>query len=282
MKKYVLVLMGIMVLVAWGCERSINFPLPYEGDRLVVNALFNPDRVMEVEVSQTAPALADTIPMVTHASVHVYADDSLLTGFVQIRPGTYQSVDGVRPRSGVVYRLEISAAGFDPVSSESLRLPAAPSFGQVRMDANWYLGDPPYHRLRLCRDPGVAPLLSYHMGVYRDLDLQEQVSAFPDLDTTSSASTPGSRLFDDQSFGQATSCFFLRVDPGSQLEPIDTAYIRIASVSESYYRYLIQRDTRPSGLEAVFFRPDSLISNLSGGYGIFGMEHVQLLRAIAQ
>jgi hypothetical protein len=283
MKKYVLVLMGTLVLVAWGCERSINFPLPYEGDRLVVNALFNPDTVMEVEVSQTVPALTDTIPMITNASVRVYADDSLLAGFVQIRPGTYQSVEGVRPRLGVAYRLEISADGFDPVFSEPVTLLAAASFGQVRLDANEYVGNPSYHRLRMCRDTGVGPFLSYQLELYRDSNLQErEVTSLPDLDTASSAFTPGSRLFDDQSFGQATSCFYRKVGVGSQLDPIDTVYIRLASVSDSYYRYQAQRATRPSGLGAVFSRPDSLITNLRGGYGIFGIEQVQWLRAIAE
>jgi len=275
-------LAGIMLLASWGCQRTINFSLPYEGDHLVVNAIFHPDRIMSVEVSQTAPALEDTIRLVDQASVWLYADGSLLDSLVYVGSGLYLSADSLRPQPDVSYQLAVVAPGFDSVFSEPVTMPAVPAFEPTHLDANWYRGNRNYHRLQMCQNDSAQASLFYRLVLYRDADLDRSLNTLSDLDTSSTPFTPGNGLFSDSAIDNDEGCFSLRVGDGSLANTTDTVYIHIQTVSEGYYRHLQSQRMRISGLETIFFRPDTLFTNINGGYGVFGIEQSRLYEVIAE
>lgn len=115
-----------MLCFCWmACEKPVNIPVPYDGDKIVVNTLLQPDSLLYLRVTRSQPPGASVFPEIPGAAV------SLKAGNVSI-PVSWQQIGGkgyfvsASPvQYGLRYSLEVSAAGLDTVYATDT-LPRAP------------------------------------------------------------------------------------------------------------------------------------------------------------
>lgn len=114
------------------CDTVIDLDLPEQEKTLVVNSLFTADEPIEVQVSSTIGAMdnQDSEP-VDNALVKLYKEDEPVDTLspkssdqAQSQGRRYFSQNYI-PESGNIYRIEVQADGYEPVSAAT-RLPEPP------------------------------------------------------------------------------------------------------------------------------------------------------------
>ncbi|MGK7396012.1 MAG: DUF4249 domain-containing protein [Candidatus Cyclobacteriaceae bacterium M3_2C_046] len=101
------------------CTEDILVDIPVQPEKLVINNLFSPDSLWQVQVSRTR-SIADTVAPddVSGAEVYIFHNQEPLEKLVEQSPGVYQSVK-YRPLPGELYQVKVKAGGLISVEAEN-------------------------------------------------------------------------------------------------------------------------------------------------------------------
>lgn len=125
----------LLICFCWmACEKAADIPVPYDGDKIVVNTLMQPDSLLYLRVTRSQPPGSSSFPEIPTAKLTLKAGSSTVPVQWQVIDGKGYFVSGAPVRYGFRYTLEVSAPGLDTVFATDT-LPRAPvlsaSFAQA-------------------------------------------------------------------------------------------------------------------------------------------------------
>lgn len=282
-------LLAALLVGALGCDSAVEIELPEEEPRLVLSALFEADSLLTLDLRQSASALDEpSIEDVADATVEVF-EDGAPVGTATYAEFRLRYVTDVRPRPGRTYRVRVSAPGFGPVEAEdavpepvpfevvSVERGPEPTGGRDREDVvTVRFTDPPgddhyaLYGLATWSYPGRDYEQTFPLG-YRSASPALADGGLDGLLGETEAPRYVRALFRDTPFEGETVTIKLEVrrqdasEYGGEVEI--TERLRLARVSETYYRYV--RAIEADGGAGPFGDRTRTPSNVEGGYGIF-------------
>ncbi len=144
----------LLLMTLSACEqvRNIDFPLPYEGDRLVAYAFLSPEQPVNIFLYKTQPTFADSYQYrLSDATVSLQQSQEAPW---LLAPGenSYLSPEDYRPVVGQTYTLRASVPGIpaiegrasdwpSPVEIQQVSYGIDPDSNQIQLQVTWT--DPP-------------------------------------------------------------------------------------------------------------------------------------------
>lgn len=283
-------LCALAAAVLGACSTPFEVELPDEPPRLVITSLFEADSLLELDVSQSVGVLDPEGPPlenVAGATVTIFEDGVPVGGAVRDEFG-FKYVSDVRPRAGRTYRVRVEAPGFETAEAEdTVPLPRpfevdverGPRGEFDRIDAvTVQFSDPEgpdYYALyglaerRFAGRPDatqVFPLLFESEDPVLADGFLERLIENPEGRSFFQGAFFSDRALPDRPVSVRLD---VRRDTQTFEGVVQVDRLRLAVVSETYYRY--QRATVRDGVIAsdLFGQPARVPSNVDGGYGIF-------------
>lgn len=269
MKKYFIYGM----LLAGGltaCEERVNITLPYEGDKIVVNSLMQPDSVVYVRVTRSVPSNVyddSGFEEIGNAVVTMEQDGTVMSPLQQqvIKGRTY-FVTKEKVETGKRYTVRASASGMTPVSANDT-LPPAPaakdaaaqhSSNRVRFSLQDRPGAKDYYRIRLfAYGPDMQPdtMRAFRLDPAFNNNLIEVI--------TNTGST--SLIMDDSRFDGKQVTFVLETE-----HPINATHmmVEVSALTTDAYRYFRTANAQLNNNGVLVTEPVIVFTNVSNGYGI--------------
>lgn len=278
-------------LALCACEKPLDLPLPYEGPRLVAACLLSPEADVSALITRTLPPGGPDTGRWEMADARVVLEqigDFSDTLRYDADAEAYLPASPWRPLAGKRYRLEISAPGFPPAHSDTVRMPLP-----LAIDS-WVFRDSARESINSDEALGeiyvsVSPVLNsgayYYVGAesYVGGALRNTLSGCLGGDLaascfTSANGTDSECIFPESCLLRTPATLGLWVttsgrdwngNPLAGPARFDSLVLSVRSLHASLYAYYETR-YQPSGFELAFSDPASIHSNMHGGYGLLG------------
>ncbi len=294
---------GIAGIFLSACEKTVYFDIDTQENKLVVNALVQPDSNADATISLSVDPLAVGFESarVNDATISVFKNDLYAGEYGFISDGVYTADAGLlNVEPGDRVRLEVSAPGRTSVSAET-SIPSAVPIDEVKIVdtiyvtvsysafdslGNYYEIDTivPHYQIQITfTDPAGEDHYSLKIN-YKD--------AFSETYTCFTTDDPafivdGSFGFgNDNEDGSVTLCdeaFFTDISfEGKQktitlsLLELPTEFItdpkftfRLSHLSSEYYDYMVSAKLQSDNSDNPFSEPVVVYSNVKNGFGIF-------------
>ncbi|WP_161596625.1 DUF4249 domain-containing protein [Chitinophaga vietnamensis] len=262
----------LLVMILCGCERRVDINLPYEGDRLVINSLIQPDSVVYARVTRSIPANVyneGAFAEVRDAGVTLEEDGKVLPMAALQIGGNMWYVSSQPAVLGRHYKISASKSGLSSVYAADT-LPPPPNVSNASAQRNssrvrFTLKDRPgaadYYRLRIfAYGPSGQPDT---MRLFRlDPSFNNNV-----IDVIAEANYT-SMIMSDERFDGKTLTFVLQTK-----DPIVNAKQLMIEVSELTYnswQYLKTASAQLENSGSIVTEPVRVFTNVVNGYGIVG------------
>lgn len=302
--KYLLhILISISVLGLVSCESYLDYDLPEEEKKLVVNALFNTDSVWTVHVSRSMGVVGwNPFKTYDNAVVKLYEDNKLVEQFAHIKDGQYISAAGLKPKQNKTYELRVSHPEHDAVSSANqLPLPIiiqkvdtssstnewggrnlnlSITFNDPKNEKNYYGIIAGYQETYVISEFYVIDSMIYE---YRDT-FSTSYDFYPEIEENTFANnnmmfTHHGLVFSDDFFNGSTyQIDFSSSNPGEGFDPgwggnIEylerKIWVQLNHLSQEYYWYSTSLTRQEWTQGDPFSQPVQVFGNITNGYGIF-------------
>ncbi|MBN2610495.1 MAG: DUF4249 domain-containing protein [Bacteroidales bacterium] len=290
-----LVLHLVILFISFGCERIIDYPIPPDELKVVINSIINTDSVITINLSKSISILDNnSSPYIQNAQVSLYKNNEPL-GLMSYTGNGYYTLEGLIPEAHAEYQVVVNAPGESEATASCVIPLPVPivSIDTVRSLENDYFSynNYTYDVILTIDDP--AGITNY----YELILFQKSVYYYED---TTYQFSPRSYLTDDKIFEYYRSyndIYSLNLELGTEMTNPSAAYFSdklldgakftlkitlehwnqqgmyyfcLRSLSEDYYRYIAslaaysQADGNPLS-ERV-----QIHSNIHNGLGIFG------------
>lgn len=271
MKYFFVGAIGLSMLLS-ACEKREEIKLPYEGDKIVVNTLIQPDSVIYIRVTRSVPSNVyndagyNDIP---GATVTLTANEaSVLPLQVQTIKGLSYYVSSQKAILGQQYKVAVSAAGLQSVTGTDTLPPpplvSKPGAQRGSSRVQFTLQDLPasadYYRIRIYMTDaatGLGAFLLFRLDPAFNNNLVEYFSK----------GNYNSLIMNDERFNGKPVNFVLQTaDPIMNAGEIT---VEVSALTNNTYRYFstlaAQRDAGTTLGSHV-----SVFTNVTNGYGIVG------------
>jgi Domain of unknown function (DUF4249) len=123
MKKIILFISFFILFLACR-EKEIEYELPFEGEKLVVIGVLNPDESFNVKVSHTwtPTGIVPKNTFVNDATVIVLENGKLREQLMLDKEGKYVSSKGLKPLLGQKYSVEVSSSKYAKVTINTIEI----------------------------------------------------------------------------------------------------------------------------------------------------------------
>jgi Domain of unknown function (DUF4249) len=305
MKKITLFIISFFLTFACR-EKEIEYDLPFEGEKLVVIGILNPDEPFIIKVSHTwsSTGIVPKNTFVSDAIVNILEDGKLKERLAFDKEGSYVSNKNTKPLLGHKYSVEVSSPKYSKVSSEQVQVPnnkASFTYEQIpdisykynkddpRDQINVVLQDDPSKptfyaiNFELSRSKSDNDSLRYGGGIVFYLDddgeftTNKECSFRQSIDNDKKSATL--QIFSNQCFTNTKPIFHFAVDKAyatgyvnykKVYKKIENPTLNVYQFDKGYFEYLKLKD-QPDGLfERAFTEPHTTYTNIKGGYGIIG------------
>ena len=288
MKKSLNFLFALLVLAfSNGCiEKTIDLDLSdglYGGDKIVLNGYLSSDEGCIVKVSKSSPSIGRfTYEQLKFrdARVFLYENGDSIAELKSDTAGIF-SLKTFKPKVDAKYKIRATSSSLPNCESEEEVFPSALQNTPVKpiLKNNIIFGRPALiFPIILNFDPSKTNYFIsdgkaiFPSGNFFRVDL----SLLNILETISSESACDSYYFGPTA-GYSTKCYELgdtlsfaydyTNDKDSTLSPI-SIILNLSTVSPSFYKYAkVMR--QPTGFETAFVEPNTIYTNIKGGYGLF-------------
>jgi Domain of unknown function (DUF4249) len=280
-----LLLLIVSAIALGSCERDVAIDLPYEGNKIVMNALIMRDSLVYARVTNSSELNTNSsFQTPAGAAISLYENDVLKETMQRKMINGYEYfVSSFRSQEGKKYTLKATASGLDAAEGSD-RIPAKPSFGveeykevtvngtveyRVTIRINDPAGEKNYYRLRLygadtnLSATGPRVLVRKYDRQYFDVDNLASNAAF---DVFGDNEYREVFFTDDRFDGRDVSLTLnLSYNNGSTyLAP------ELVQLTRDAYRYLQSRDNQVTNEGNPFTEAVVVYTNIAGGYGIVG------------
>lgn len=288
MKTLINLISFLVVIVAFNqsCEKAVPIKEKDIESRIVVNALITANDTIYVNVSQSKSVLFDgTLPPIINANLKLKdLSGNQLGNFVYDGEGYYK-LNNFIPTALSEYVLEIDASGFESINAttyvpsllQSIQVDTSTTgeykryeiqFNDNGNETNFYAVlitnysvyfDEFYNEYFLSQNTYFNTSEIYVQNGYQDSGNEKYGEGF---------------FFNDKSLnGQQIS--FTGEQYFNQYEDSSFTVVQVASISESYYNYLLSYDKYKNVNGDPFAQPVQVYSNIDKGFGIFGGVSIQ-------
>lgn len=262
---------GILLMtLLTACEERVNIQLKYEGDKIVINSLLQPDSVAYIRITRSVPAnVYDEGGFAEIGNAQV----SLLQNGIPMSPLQKQTIKGrtyfvsqEKVSNGNVYTVNAAADGLTPVSGQDT-LPPAPAASdaagqryntRIVFSLKDRAGVPDYYKVRvLAYGPDNQP------DTIRNFRLDP---AFNNNLIDVIANTHASSLImNDTRFDGKSVNFVLETE-----RPIYTTrmMVEVSSLTCGGYKYFLTADAQVQSGGILISEPVTVYTNVRNGYGI--------------
>ncbi|HEY1007178.1 MAG TPA: DUF4249 domain-containing protein, partial [Sphingobacteriaceae bacterium] len=120
------------------CETVTEVDLPQERPQLVVNAIFNADSSVNVNLTESKPVgdPGHRFKPVEDARIELFENDQSLGMLEYLGTGNYRSLQRLGHGAGARCRIRVMASGFETAGSEE-RIPVKPDLSSFRVEPNY-------------------------------------------------------------------------------------------------------------------------------------------------
>lgn len=285
------------------CQETIDIKVPEHKPFLVLNSILNAGEPINVSVtaSKQYPPAFDTSLIIKNATVRLFEDGFYQEDLVfkesyrnRIYSGTYYSLSGLKPQTGHTYSIDVTAPGYDKISSETSIPEPVPI---ISVDTNSILtlnGRSTYTRHEATikfNDPGEQKnyykLKVFQINRYKALipvaivcnDLNIMYFKLPNdgsfgLGEQESNSLILSEIYLSDEFFNG-SIYNLKID----IAPLDNGrrlYFRLYSMNEEYFNYVRSYFNQVYKKNDMFSEPYQVYSNIINGAGIFSSSSMSV------
>jgi Domain of unknown function (DUF4249) len=279
-------LLSLLFLTA--CEKQIKIDLPYEGDKLVLNALIMNDSLVYARITSSSE-IRNIInyPTPPGAKADLYEND-LLKETLSIKNigGTDYFVSTLRAQQGKKYTIKVTATGLAAAEGSAI-IPGVANFipadfrlvnnnnssqAKVTIKITDAPGVKNYYRLRLYDADtnrvatGPRYLINKNFQFYFRVDNLVSNTAFDIL----SDNSYGQVVFSDDKFDGKEVSLTVNIESYFNSGTDDYLATELTSLSEDAYRYIQSRNNQLDNDGNPFVEPVVVYNNIKGGYGIAG------------
>lgn len=303
MKKMLYLLLCSSILLS--CEDDISIAIIREEPKVVLHAYFEKEKPMTVDLVRSIPVPAQVDYdraryHIADAEVNVFENDALLGTMPHEGAGVYV-LDQI-PRENRIYSISVKAEGLPEVTTDVEVLPARPKVNDHRYTKNSPLTNSPNpsveHTLTLENTPGQTAYYKISLDIraihYSNGEIQREetinwyrlASANPLLKDYTCLDNcygdTGNRkalYFSNEAFAdspditlQLTTDYFEDYEVSFPNETVKIEYaqtVRVSKISKSMMDYA-RSIYDNSNANQIFQEPVTILSNVSGGFGIFG------------
>lgn len=279
-----------MVLLI-SCETVVDIDLPDNSDKIVVNAVINPDSLILVEVVSTISAVSTNYEYnpIDNATVQIYRDNELIEILPHRKVGFYESASH-KAVPGATYRIEVESPGYQGVSAvmtmpnilnsgltvqldTTNQISNFEAGGEKRYDLEIEFNDPPgenYYQLI----PLVTEQYEYYNSETDEIETFTQISQYGGFWNTDDPlieedqDYDNSFVFKDVSFEGKTKKMVLK----GGLYNANNVYsitLVMRNISKSFYDYQRSKSLQFWNDGDPFAEPVPVFNNIENGYGIF-------------
>lgn len=266
------------LFVLTSCETFTEIDLPIEDPKLVVNAVFNADSLVKVDLSesQSVNTSGYRFTAVENASIEVFKKATSL-GFLNYKgKGLYFSAVPLPNEPGAEYKLKVVATGFETAEATEI-MPSEPVIGNLNLKQLYQNGST-YQSCKGSFTLNDAPEDNYYLlrvwltdknnrKSLLNINLKNTLGQFEPYGMMST----GVYLFDDKSFNGKTLTLDIETTQGFYVNEGEKPKVLIELVNsgKSYYDYQFDVNKQLNS-DPVFSPEKSPVSNnIKNGLGIF-------------
>ncbi|MFY0252488.1 DUF4249 domain-containing protein [Chitinophaga sp. 30R24] len=259
-------------LFLFACEKHMDIHLPYEGDKIVVNTLIQPDSVIYIRVTRSVPTNVydeSGYKDIRKASVTLL-EDSLPIAPLQVQEisGLFYFVTTQKAIRGKRYTVEVAAPGLQAITATDT-LPLLPEVNNATAQKNsnrvqFTLRDRPgaadYYRIRIMvthTDETISWLLFRLDPAFNN----NLVDFF-------TSGTYNSLVMSDERFNGKEINFVLQT--ADLLTDVTRVTVEVSSLTHDTYQYFSTVLAQKENTGIIIGAPVRVFTNVVNGYGIVG------------
>lgn len=263
----------LLAMLLNACSKRVEIQLPYDGDKIVVNTLIQPDSVVYVRVTRSIPSnIFDDSGYkdIPGSAVSLMADGVAFSPLqVQVIKGLSYFVSEQKAERGKQYTVQVTAPGLTAVTATDT-LPVAPVVRNAGAQRNsnriqFTLKDGPgagdYYRIRI-----YVTDTSGGQGVYRLFRLDP---AFNNnlVDFFTKNSYNSLVMSDDRFNGKEINFVLETADP---MTAFSLVTVEVSSLTRTTYEYFSTVAAQKESGSSAIGNPIRVFTNVVNGYGIVG------------
>ncbi|HEY9262251.1 DUF4249 domain-containing protein [Chitinophaga sp.] len=263
----------LLVMLLNACTKRVEIQLPYEGDKIVVNTLIQPDSVVYVRVTRSIPTnIFDDSGYkdIPGSAVTLMANGVALSPLqIQVIKGLSYFVSEQKAERGKQYTVQVTAPGLSAVTGTDT-LPVAPDVKDAGAQRNsnriqFTLKDRPgagnYYRIRIYTTDDTGG-----QGVYRLFRLDPAFNN--NLVDFFTKSNYNSLVMSDERFDGKEINFVLETaDPMIASSQVT---VEVSSLTRTTYEYFSTVAAQKESGSNAIGNPVRVFTNVVNGYGIVG------------
>lgn len=272
-RKYFFVGTVLLVMLLNACSKHVDIQLPYEGDKIVVNTLIQPDSVVYVRVTRSIPSSVfddSGYKDIPGSTVTLTADGVAFSPLqVQVIKGLSYFVSEQKAVRGKQYTVQVTAPGLTAVTATDT-LPGAPDVKNASAQRNsnriqFTLKDGPgtgdYYRIRI-----YVTDTSGRQGVYRLFRLDPAFNNnLVDFFTKNSYT---SLVMSDERFNGKEINFVLETT--EPMAALSLVTVEVSALTRNSYEYFSTVIAQQESGSSAIGNPVRVFTNVVNGYGIVG------------
>ena len=249
-----------------GCVESfVEYQLDYDGDRIVIVGMLAHTGEGKILVRKSLhPQDPQGDDMLYNANVDLYQNGEYYTGLIESQTGEFILPSGVSINPGKAYYLVVNAEGFPEAETIPQILPPSVCFDTVFFEtkyAKYCFTDPMdttnYYAIKMLeyfKGSDVTEKIQEFINpydVFTEADYSEQICYFREI-------------YGHKKYYVANNEFYDSLAK-------DSVVLKLVNLSEGIYQYSNSVKDYEYTRGDPFFDLAPIYSNVSGGYGIFGM-----------
>lgn len=282
------------------CEKTVTIDIPEKAPRLVVNAILEKNKPIEIMVGKSRHIL-DSIylsiePYIVKNALVVIFENGIPYDTLIYQPGpyTYKTTRNKMISDGNTYTVKVAASGFTSVEASAIvpsqseapvvtrvRDARVTSFGEHQDELTVTLNDPAERNFYLLQIYHADAGGSYDYPIYcastTDKDL-EKLGEDPDPLGTNNCFDAGNLIMRDDNFNgrQKQLRFYIesfqlqdyQLPGGGTSKP----YVRLSRITEEYFKYIKSFAIYDYSGGNPFAEPVNVYTNVINGLGIFSIK----------
>lgn len=257
-----------ILLILCSCETQVDIPIPYGGDKIVINSFIQPDSLVYIRITRSQPPGASYFPEIPGASVKLKAGDTEMPLDWKIIGGRGYFVSREPAAATARFHITAASAGLDTAFAADT-LPRKPSittsFAQAGGNrVKFQLKDLPghdYYRFRLYRaDEHFVPVAREQYRFDPSYN-----NSFTDLVTDRFIE---SSLITDERFDGQQITVVMQTE--HVLNANEFLLLEVTGLTYDAYQYLKTLELQATAEDNLLVDMDKVHTNVKGGFGIVG------------
>ncbi len=269
----------ITFLFLASCSKVVDYEIPYQGDKIVLNGLLTPDSVVQVSVFRSIPVgkeIGIEKIIISNAYVELWEDSIKIENLLHTQKGIYRSPSQFRPKIGKGYKIKVTAEGLSSVETEMEYIPEMPILTSANFQDSIFIST---NRAVVAKMTFIITQTlkdDYYWVDFRGY--KDGIVKYPNQTwvvkniNSCGADNYGmyaSFIFSDECQSFPSFPIEIKTETSDYDGRFDSIKVSIASINKQFYDYQNVIAHQPiGGFDGTFSEGKTLPSNVKGGNGI--------------